>query len=258
MEELIGRWVSGDPAAAERLYRTYFARVREFVLKVVDTITVNEAEEIAHEAIVSGLRGIRAGNRPDRMTYWLLGIAKRMATRKEKVEVALSHVVDPDQRSGKTLAVRREMDALLRRVLDDLPPALREVMNLMHRVGVTRKEAAERLGVPLDTVHARCERAYARLREELTRHFTTLAIRHWTPKVVELADIRGLRPNFRDAVMARHLEEWSEKLCAARLGVPVPTFRARLESGYELLKCDSTADFGKAREEYKRAKNKGD
>ena len=123
------------------------------------------------------------------------------------------------------------------------------MLDLIHRDGVSRGEIARRLKVPIETIHARCERAYAKLRKRLSRHFTTLAFRPST--TVSLGAIRKLRPAFRDAVTARHLDELGEKAAASRLGVPVATLRARLESAYPMLRCAPTSDFKAARAAYR-------
>jgi len=189
--ELLDRWVSGDPRAAGEIYRIYYRRAREFATTLGARLV--DAEDIAQEALIAGLEGLRAGKRPDRFTHWLLGIARHVTFQKMKPRPgALTDVVDPRRRGGRTLAVRREMGDLLERTLQRLPPALREVVDLVHRAGLSRKEAADRLRLPLDAVHARCERAYARLRQALSRHFTTLAVRSLEPRAVRLEDIRAL------------------------------------------------------------------
>ncbi len=250
-EDLIGRWVGGDPGAADEIYRLYYRRAREFARTLGARLV--DAEDIAQEALVAGLEGLRAGKRPDRFTHWLLGIARHLTARKRgrKAE-SFSDAVDPRRRSARTLAVRREMGDLLERTLDRLPPTQREVLDLIHHAGLSRKEAAGRLNVPLQAVHARCERAYARLREALSRHFTTLAVRSLGERAVRLSEIRALRPAFRDAVVARHLEGLPGEEAAARAGVPEATFQARLRSAYEMLKAGETSDFSAAREEFLR------
>ncbi len=252
-DDLIDRWVAGDPKAAEEIYRIYYRRAREFARTLGARLT--DAEDIAQEALVAGLEGLKAGKRPDRFTSWLLGIARHVAFRKRSPgHEGLTDVIDPRRRGGRTLAVRREMNGLLEETLGNLPGTQREVLDLIHRDGLSRKEAADRLDLPLEAVHARCERAYARLRESLSRHFTTIAVRSLDPRPVRLADIRALRPAFRDAITARHLEGLDEDAAAARLGIPAATLRARLRSACDILKAGETADFSAAREEHRKGR----
>ncbi len=248
-DDLIQRWVSGDERAAEEIFRTYYRRAREFAKSL--GARAADAEDIAQEALIAGLDGLKAGKRPERFTGWLLGIARHMAAKQPRpLKPQGRDAADRPGAGARTIAAKREMNDLLDRTIESLPPALRETVDLVHRAGLSRKEAAERLDVPMAAVHARCERAYAKLRRALSRHFTTLAIRSMEPRAVRLKDIRALRPAFRDAVTARHLEGLGEDAAAARLGIPAATLRARLKSACEMLKVDDAADFSAAREEY--------
>jgi DNA-directed RNA polymerase specialized sigma24 family protein len=51
MDEIIGRWAAGNPAAAEELYREYYGRVKEFIIKRGAHIV--DAEDIAQEALIA-------------------------------------------------------------------------------------------------------------------------------------------------------------------------------------------------------------
>jgi RNA polymerase sigma-70 factor (ECF subfamily) len=252
MDDLIARWIRGDAKAAEELYRAYYDRVRRFALTLGRREV--DAEEIAHEAMAAGLEGLRAGKRPDRFTLWILGIAKHLASRTEPVEMEGEvDVADPQRRSEGTMAVRREMSSLLAETLQGLSENDREILDLESRERLSRKEMAERLGVSLDVVHARCQRAYARVRELLSRHFTTMAMSPLAARAPVTYDaIRALRHSFREAVIARHLDGLTEREAARTLGLPAATLRARLESAYELLKCDAGSDFSAAREEHEK------
>ncbi len=59
------------------------------------------------------------------------------------------------------LMLRDEMQA----ALANLPPAQREVIELAYWSGLTRREIAEQLGLPLGTVHTRLRLAMDRLRQ---------------------------------------------------------------------------------------------
>lgn len=254
MDEIIARWVAGDAAAAEHLYRHYFHRVREFIIK--RGVNIVDAEDVAQEALIAGLEGLKAGRKPDRLTLWLLGIARHFSYRRPRPssDDELAEVVDPKRRSAKSMAIRREMDGLLRRELEDMSPNDRQIVDLLYRAGLSRKEIAERLDLGLEAVHTRCERAHARLREALSRHFTTVALSKLESEAVALEDIRALRPAFRQAVIAKHLKGLNDRDAALHLQLPEATLRARLKSAYEILKCDPQADFSRAREEYEAEK----
>lgn len=250
MEDLIGRWAAGDAAAAEALYREYYGRVKEFIIKRGAHIV--DAEDIAQEAMIAGLEGLKAGSRPDRLTHWLLGIARHLSFRQKRrdSDPSLEHVVDPRRRSARTMAIRREMDGLLAQTLEGMTPNDRQIVDLLYRAELSRKEIAERLDLPIEAVRARADRAHSRLREALSRHFTTVTLTDLEPRSITLEDIRALRPAFRQVITARHLRGLSDRDASRELQLPEATLRVRLTSAYEMLRCDATADFSKAREQY--------
>jgi RNA polymerase sigma-70 factor (ECF subfamily) len=250
MDDIIARWIAGDSAAAEHLYRGYYHRVKEFIVK--RGANVIDAEDIAQEALIAGLEGLKAGRKPERLTHWLLGIARYLSYDRERApsDDHLDEIVDSKRRSARTMAIRREMDTLLARALEEMTPNDRQIVDLHYRAGLSRKEIADRLGLGMDAVHTRCERAHARLREQLSRHFTTVVLDKLESRKVRLEDIRALRPAFRQVIIARHLKGFNDRDAAHFLQLPEATYRARLGSAYEILKCDPQSDFAKAREEY--------
>jgi RNA polymerase sigma-70 factor (ECF subfamily) len=249
MDEIIARWVAGDAAAAEELYSAYYLRVKEFIMKRGGQVV--DAEDIAQEALIAGLEGLKSGRKPEHLTGWLLGIARHVSFRRRLPtdEDALRQVVDTRRRSAKSMAVRREMNALLERALQKMTPCDREIVDLHYRAGLSRKEIADRLDLPMEAIHARCDRAHSRLRAALSRHFTTVTLSD-LDSGISLQDIRDLRPAFRQVITAKHLQGLSDGEASLRLQLPQATFRARLQSAYEILRCDPQADFSKAREEY--------
>ena len=258
MDEIIARWVGGDDAAAEELYRRYYHRVREFIIK--RCIHFVDADDIAQEALIAGLDGLKAGRRPDRLTLWLFGIARHCSYHRPRpgTEHGLDEVVDPKRRSAKSLVIRKEMNGLLERALEGMTTNDRQIVDLLHRAGLSRKEIAEKLDIPVEAVHARCDRAHARLREALSRHFTTVTLESLGGAPVGLDEILALRPAFRQVVTAKHLQGLSDREAALQLQLPEATFRARLASAYEILRCDAGADFTKARSRYLEEKGADD
>jgi len=255
-DDLIERWVRGDDEAAEELYRLYCRRVEKFAFKLGNSAI--DSEEIAHEALAAGLEGLRAGRHPDRFTHWLLGIARHIASRRTRLNLENTAGLLDESRSARTQVVRREMNHVLEKTLRELPPKDRELLEDLHRSSFSRKKLAEDLGVSHDSVHARCERVYERLRAELSCHFTTLFFERVGRPPLTLEDVLKLRPAFRGAVIARHLEDLPEHAAAAKLAIPEGTLRARLKSAYELLRCDPDADWTPVRDEWKSRCKKGD
>jgi len=59
--DLIDRWVAGDPGAAEEIYRVYYRRAREFARTL--GARLNDAEDIAQEAPIAWLEGLKGRDR---------------------------------------------------------------------------------------------------------------------------------------------------------------------------------------------------
>ena len=92
------------------------------------------------------------------------------------------------------------------------------------------------------------------MREALSRHFRTVALTKLETEAVTLKEIRDLRPAFRQVILAKHLKGLNDREAALFLQLPEATFRARLESAYEILSRSADADFSKARKDYESEK----
>lgn len=249
MASLIERWAAGDEAAGEKLYRDYFDRVRRFLK--TRGVQEMEAEEVAHEALVAGLEGLREGAQPAQLTGWIMGIAKHVLSNQTRLLLSDIDPPDPRQRGARSVLIRREMSDFLSSTLRELSDTDRKVLDLAHRRGLSRKQIAEEMDVEVEAIHSRLDRLRARLREALSKRFTTLALRRMGARATSWAAVRKLRPVFREPVTLRHLEELPEEETARRLGVSAATLRARLRSAYELLGHDDVPDFSAARREYR-------
>lgn len=253
MADLIERWAAGDATAGEELYRGYFARVRDYL--AAHGSDAADADDIAQDALLEGLKELRGGVRPRALTGWMIGIAKHVRAHRTRLTLRSVDRPDPAQRGGGSAVVRREMGELLRSTLGGLSETDRRVLDLAHRDGLSRKEIAEALGVEVAAVHSRFDRVHERLREALGRHFTTLVTRR--AEGPSLARIQALRPLFREALTLRHLDGLGEAETARRLGISAATLRARLRSAYELLGAGDAPDFSRALRERGSAQQRG-
>ena len=82
----------------------------------------------------------------------------------EQVRTDIAERQDPE-----TLLLRKAEGQSLNRALEELPTAFREVLVLLEVEGLSYKEIAEVLGIPIGTVMSRLARARHRLRESLSR-----------------------------------------------------------------------------------------
>jgi RNA polymerase sigma factor (sigma-70 family) len=173
--ELLSRVGEGDLSPLGELYDRYHEGVRQFVIRA--TGGAAHADDITHEAFlmlarIAGRYDGRESARP-----LLLGIAAQLVREHRRrnarwSEVLRSFATSEPERSTptpeKTASVTEEMrrfDAALAK----LPEEKRLVVLLLEGEGLSGEEAAQALGIPLNTVWTRLHYA----REELRRTLST-------------------------------------------------------------------------------------
>lgn len=173
-EDLLERVAAGDRDAFERLYD----RIAGAVLGVARRVVIDpaQAEEVAQEALVEVWQSAHRFDRDrGRASAWVLTVAHRRAvdrvrsaqaaSERETRLARLDHAPAYDQVSEAVEArLEREQVHQALRSLTDLQ---RESVRLAYYGGLTHREVAEHLGVPLGTVKARLRDGMIRLRDAL-------------------------------------------------------------------------------------------
>jgi RNA polymerase sigma factor (sigma-70 family) len=139
----------------------------------------HDAQDVVQEAYVrafKGFHGFRGGNG----RAWLLTIVRNTAYTAIKkrgpdqkflpyIEEKHADVISIDQPPDEGLIEKRKED--LRSALERLPSEFREVIVLYELEGLSYKELALSLGIPVGTVMSRLNRARRRLQQEFSRCF---------------------------------------------------------------------------------------
>jgi len=131
-----------------------------------------DAEDVVHEAYVRALRyfaGFRGGDR----RAWLLTIVrntsygwlKKNQPRQLATEFDESIHSGPPAANPETLMLQNADSKLVERVLTALPVRFREILVLRELEGLTYKEIAGVVGVPIGTVMSSLSRARDRFRQ---------------------------------------------------------------------------------------------
>jgi RNA polymerase sigma-70 factor (ECF subfamily) len=164
----------GEPAdGVAALYDRYGRLVYSVALRIVQDH--GAAEEVVQDVFVRCWRTIDR-YRPEQgsLTAWLLSIAHNRAIdelrsrrgkelrRQQAAEPQEQVVVDP---GFEAVLVRGDV----RQALGNLPESQRQVIELIFWGGLTRREIAERLRLPLGTVHTRLRLGMDKLRDTLRR-----------------------------------------------------------------------------------------
>jgi RNA polymerase sigma-70 factor (ECF subfamily) len=177
-EDLVGRLLSRDERALERLYDRYGRAIYSLVLKMLRDPA--RAEEISQEVF------LKLWRRPESyvagrgaFATWLLSVAHHRAidelrTRRHEI-YPLGDDDNPPRElidDGSDLADAaglREQRVAVRSALATLPASQRQAIELAYFAGLTQREIADRLGEPLGTVKTRVRLAMQKLRLVLTQ-----------------------------------------------------------------------------------------
>jgi len=150
---------AGDEAAFEVLFRRYFEGVYRYLVRVVRNDAM--AEEIANETLIDVWRGAAKFRGDSKVSTWIFSIAHNKAVSElRKKRLAYDsldqgiEVADDDDPADST-AEMDEAAAILRRCMDRLSPAHREVMELAYYQEMSIAEVSDVMSVPSNTVKTR-------------------------------------------------------------------------------------------------------
>jgi RNA polymerase sigma-70 factor (ECF subfamily) len=168
-EVLIALIAAGDKNAMQTLFSRHSARVFRFLQRIVDNAAT--AEDLVSETFVEVWR--RAGRFEGRSkaSTWLLGVARHKALsslrqrRFDQLDEGTAALV-PDPSDDPEMRLQRQSSAaVLRDCLQQLPPAQRELLDLIYYHEQSLADVAQILGVPENTVKTRAFYARKRLAE---------------------------------------------------------------------------------------------
>ncbi|HXK18773.1 MAG TPA: RNA polymerase sigma factor [Polyangiaceae bacterium] len=169
-EQLMGAYVAGDGAA----FRVIFERYAPLLLRAMlrELYVREEANDLVQQTFLQ-LHRARADFDPaQKLKPWVFTIAlnlKREYFRKKKRRPERSLDAESAVEPAVAALGAAQVDArrTLARVLDDLPPDQREVIELHWFDGLEFPEVAQVVGASVSAVKVRAHRGYVRLRQAL-------------------------------------------------------------------------------------------
>ncbi|HEY1328714.1 MAG TPA: sigma-70 family RNA polymerase sigma factor [Casimicrobiaceae bacterium] len=153
---LVARIAQGDLGAFESLFRRYRPRLQRYV--GLRTRRPDLVEEIVNDTMLVVWRRARSFDVRARVSTWIIGIALRTGlkatgrTRQHAQGEMVEPVVDE---TPEHAALRAERQRRLRAAMAGLSPQHRAVLELAYFEGLSCRDAARRLGCPVDTVKTR-------------------------------------------------------------------------------------------------------
>jgi len=171
-EELVTRARSGDNDAFKEIIKNNESRVAATVIGMLGQGP--EAEDIGQEVFLRLYQSLNKFRGESSLGTYLTRIAinlslneiRRRSRRKKIFMTNTEETIEalPDNRDQKN---RREMNGLIRRAVQKLPPKFRAVIVLRLIDGYSTEETARILNLPVGTVLSRLSRAQMRLKRIL-------------------------------------------------------------------------------------------
>lgn len=170
LTDLMTRYVDGDPAAFDLLYRRLAPPVKQRLVRLAGPDGV---DDLVQQTFLKVHRSRHQWQRGTLVRPWVMTIARHLATDSLRARGARrDRLTDdgllPEQDLAEPEAPCLEARArVVREAIDALPDNQRSVVQ-MHKIeGRSFDDIAETLGISSGTARVRAHRAYARLKEAL-------------------------------------------------------------------------------------------
>ena len=165
---LIEEIAKGNEKSLKKLIRLYKDRVFLYAYGILQNY--EDSEEATAEVFFQIWRSARRFSGRSKVSTWIFGITRNVCMnmlRKRKKQLPTLEIMERD-------AVYEEVDLeedveILRRAIDQLPPAHREVIHLAFYEELPYSEIAQILEVPENTVKTRVFHAKRKLKEIVKR-----------------------------------------------------------------------------------------
>ncbi len=168
----VERFRAGDADAVRPIYAEFGRLVFAVSMRVLGQREL--AEEATQQTFVQAWRSASSFEPGREMAPWLVTIARRAAIDIQRRERRRAHVTLDDAPAGDSSLItlppsEEQIDTVwrVREAIDALPAAERELVRLQHLEGMSHREIAERLDLPIGTVKSRSFRAHRMLAAQL-------------------------------------------------------------------------------------------
>lgn len=175
-EKLVTAFFNGDNAAFDALLKRHQQRVFTYILNIVKNKDI--ADDIFQETFVKAITTIKQGRYTEsgKFSAWLMRIAHNIIIdffRQEKSENTMSadqeetdvlNRRDLSEENIEDILVTSQIHTDVRRIMDSLPEAQREVLDMRFYRNMSFKEIAEATGVSINTALGRMRYAVLNMR----------------------------------------------------------------------------------------------
>lgn len=158
-EALLERVAEGGKDAMQVLFARHNVRVFRFVLRLVSDRAL--AEDIVSDVFLEVWRKAAQFEARSQVSTWILAIARFKALtalrsrRFEELDEVTLNTVEDTAESPDSLVDRNKVGEILRKCLQKLSPAHREIIDLVYYHETSIEDAGDILGIPRSTVKTR-------------------------------------------------------------------------------------------------------
>lgn len=174
--DILQKASQGDIEAFEQVYRVYSS----FVYNVAFRVTRNsaDAQEVTQDVFMKIYRNLKSFQFRSTFKTWVYRITVntainryRKTRREEKDRVDYDNIIAsfPDSRSATEGIIQSDNEARLNALLDMLSPEHKTCLILREIEGLSYREIADALKIPVNTVRSRLKRARQALWEKAGR-----------------------------------------------------------------------------------------
>ena len=168
---LMQRIAKSDQRAMQVLFARHNVRVYRFILRIVSNATV--AEDLTSDVFLDVWRQADRFEARSQVSTWLLAIARfkalsslRSRANEQYDEDFVANIEDPSDDPEASMQ-KNDKAAMLRKCLEQLSPAHREIIDLVYYHEKSVAEVSKIVGVPENTVKTRMFYARKQLAEML-------------------------------------------------------------------------------------------
>ncbi len=179
--ELIKAYKKGDTQALEKIMEKYKTPIYSYLLKMVGSR--DSANDLFQEIFLKFIKNIQSYNEEKKFANWIYTVAHNTVMdsfrkNKNRYIESLDQIKGEDFKSvAETIAskdlspenilIKTEISGKIEKAFEILSDEQREVFIMRHYWGLSFKEIAEILKVPIGTALARMSRALGKLKVEL-------------------------------------------------------------------------------------------
>jgi RNA polymerase sigma-70 factor, ECF subfamily len=161
--DLVAGFAAGDDLAVKAIYERFARPVLTVGMSALGRRDL--ADEVVQTTMLKAWRAAGTFDRTRDLAPWIYAIARRVAIDIHRREASAAVPTEiGDEVAVEPLSFSRTWEAWeVRSAVEKLPADERDVVRLAHLGGLTHREIAEELGVPIGTVKSRSARAHRRL-----------------------------------------------------------------------------------------------